>query len=209
MSSSLIIQIVAPCIAAIAAIIAATISVRSSRTLQRSVDRQHEIDFRRQQLNELYGPIHMKQSTSVSLRKLLPWTEPDGSKWRLVDHISEVKNSNDPTTLNAVQEILRINDEIMNALISKSSLYVAFPPPMALSHYIAHVKLLSLAWGQGRDQDPENRLPFPDDFDRVIEEAVLQIRKRLAELGALPVDTTVAPITAHILAPRVQADHKL
>ena len=55
MSSSLIIQIVAPCIAAIAAIIAATISVRSSRTLQRSVDRQHEIDFRRQQLNELYA----------------------------------------------------------------------------------------------------------------------------------------------------------
>lgn len=198
---TLAIELAAPSIAALAAIIAATISVRASRLLQHNVQLEHEVEFRRRQLNELYGPIHMKQSTSVSLRKMLPGIQEDGTKWRLVDHIAEVKASGNVDLINCVEEILRINDEIIEALISKSALYVSFPPPVTLSRYIAHVKLLSLAWRQGHNEDPENRLPFPDDFDHVIEDAVLRIRSRLRELGALAEEPGSVFLSAHIPAP--------
>jgi len=198
---SVLLQLIAPVIAAIAAIIAAAMSVRTSRTLQHNVDIEHEIEFRRRQLNELYGPIHMKQSTSVSLRKMLPGLQDDGTKWRLVDHIEEVQSEGNESIINCVEEILRINEEIKDALISKSALYISFPPPLTLSHYIAHVKLLSLAWKQGRNEDPENRLPFPDDFDNVIEDAVRRIRQRLEELGALPKGSENTFLSAHIPVP--------
>lgn len=201
----MLLQLVAPTIAAIAAIIAAAMSVRASRTLQRNVDLQHEVEFRRRQLDELYGPIHMKQSTSVSLRKMLPGVQEDGTKWRLVDHVEEIKRENNEAIINCVEEILRINEEIKDTLISKSALYVSFPPPLTLSHYIAHVKLLSLAWKQGRNEDPVNRLPFPDEFDDVIEDAVRWIRKRLEELGALPKERQENSPSAHIPTPWYKA----
>jgi hypothetical protein len=198
---NLAIQLIAPGIAALAAVIAAAMSMRASRLVQRNIATEREIEFRRQQLNELYGPIHMKQATSVSLRRMLPGIQEDGSKWRLVDHIEDVKASGDTDLINCVGEILRINEEIAEALTSKSALYVSFPPPQTLSRYIAHVRLLSLAWRQGHNESQETRLPFPDDFDKVIEEAVLAIRLRLAELRALPKDVQGSIPSAHIPAP--------
>jgi hypothetical protein len=132
---------------------------------------------------------------------MLPGLQEDGTKWRLVDHIEELKQENNESIINCVEEMLRINEEIKDALVAKSALYISFPPPLTLSHYIAHVRLLSLAWKQGRNEDADNRLPFPDDFDDVIEDAVRRIRQRLEVLGALPKEPDKVFPSAHIPTP--------
>ena len=183
---TVLIQVLSPAIAAMAAIIAALISYHSSRSNTRTSASQTEIEFRRRQLNELYGPIYMKQSTSVGLRKMLPGLQEDGKKWRLVDHIEEIKASDDPVLIACVEQLISINEDIMRDIVEKSELYVAFPPPIAFSRYVAHVEFLTFTWRQGRNQPAGLRLPFPNEFDSVIEQAVRFIRDRLIELGGLP-----------------------
>jgi hypothetical protein len=180
------VEIIPSMVAAAAALFAAFMSVWSSQHTEMNKKRSLEIEFRRQQLNDLYGPIHMKQRTSVALRGLFPWKNPDGTKWRLVDHIVEIQHQAEPTKLSAVSEIIRINEEIAELLTKHFGLYLGFPPPDTLSHYIAHAKLLSLAWREGRNEDSANRLPFPDEFDTVIEDAIDTLRNRLGQIGGLP-----------------------
>ena len=86
--------IIAAIIAAVAAIISAIISHKSGRATREAVDRQRSEDYRIRQLNELYGPMHVLRKESKSLWRQLPpddHPEPGVTKWKLIDHIEEIK----------------------------------------------------------------------------------------------------------------------
>jgi hypothetical protein len=171
-------------LAALAALLAAYMSIRSARVQHLRAHRQSEIDFRRQQLNELYGPIYMRHVARIGLWKFLPGENADGSRWLLVDHIQEVKTGGDAIATSAIFEILRLNDEIENLLVTKSGLYNRFPGPQSFSDFVAHCRLLKVCWEQGVNQTTDQRLPFPDSFVNDIAREISVIRERLAELDA-------------------------
>ncbi|MEV1066049.1 hypothetical protein [Streptomyces sp. NPDC050263] len=176
------VTLVAAGIAAIAAISAAALAWRSTRSQTAHTERQRNVDFLRQQLNELYGPIYMRRRASESLRDLLPDKQDDGTRWRLVDHITDVKAGGDLTRIEAIEQILAINSEIENILTSKAGLYESFPPPDILSKFIAHIRLLRISWERGENQS-NNRIPFPDDIDDYLLGVIKRLRSHLEALG--------------------------
>lgn len=179
--------------AAVAALISAVVAWVSSKRQRnheerlneianRFTHRQREIEFCKQQLNDLYSPVYMLRRASQSLRTLLPSTNPDGTDWRLVDHIEDIRNDRDEAGRTAVEEILEINKQIEDLLVTKAGLFEYFPPPSSFDTFIAHTRLLRLAWKQGKNQTSKDRIPFPYEIDQDINKAIESIRGRLIQL---------------------------
>jgi hypothetical protein len=182
-------QLAAALVAAGSALLAVVMSTWTVALQRRQSARVAEIDFRRRQLNDLYGPIYMRLWTTFKLRALLPTVNADGTPWSLGDHIEQTQAGTDAALKDAFGEMLTIGEEVEQLLIGNSGLFIAFPPPPSYGQLIAYSRLLRLAWQNGKDQSEPERVPFPADFAHDIAEAIQQIRRRLAELGAMPPGT--------------------
>lgn len=177
-------QFLAACVAAAAALAAAAISWFSGRKQRRQSDQHREIDFRRAQLNELYGPLIMWREASKRTRELLPDRDGDGNEWRLVDHIDEARGGEYPEWEAAVEQILKISAEVENLLTAKAGLLENLPPPESYGLFLAHSGRLRTYWKQRQNQPADKRLPFPgDQLDRDIAAEHAAIRQRLEDLG--------------------------
>jgi hypothetical protein len=200
--------VLAAIIAAVAAVIAAALSIvtavltnrwqsESNSALQRLEqqfsDRQREIDYRRRQLNDFYGRVYMLRRQSESLRRLLPDKDGTGSRWRLVDHIIDIKNSGTEKQKQAVQMILNFDKEIAGLLTMNVGLYQEFPAPQSYTDFVQHYELLQLAWDQNQNQSEAERLPFPDQFDPDLNAAIEAVKGRLLELVTAETSSTQQP----------------
>lgn len=145
-------------------------------------DRQRETDYRRRQLNDFYGRVYMLRRQSESLRRLLPGENGTGKRWRLVDHIMDIKSGTNDKQKQAVEMILEFDKEIAGLLIANVGLYYQFPAPQSYTDFVQHYELLQLAWDQDQNQSEEERLPYPDDFDSDLNSAIAAIKQRLDEL---------------------------
>lgn len=176
-------QFLAACVAAIAALTAAGISWFSGRKQRRQSDQHREIDFRRAQLNELYGPLVMWREASKRTRDLLPH-EVDGKEWRLVDHIEEVRDGEHADWEAAVEQILQISKEVETLLTTKAGLFENLPPREGYTLFLAHAGRLRLYWERGRNQPADKRLPFPgEQIDRDIAAELEVVKGKLEQLG--------------------------
>ena len=191
-------------VAAGSAVLAAVMSTWAVALQRRQSAKATEIDFLRRQLNDFYGPIYMRLWTTFKLRALLPTVNADGTPWSLGGHIEQTQAGSDAALKDAFGEMLTIGEEVEQLLIGKSGLFIAFPPPPSYGLLIAYTRLLRLAWQNGKDQSEPERVPFPVDFSSDITDAILQIRSRLVELGAMPPGTQSAADLgdAFLLAPR-------
>lgn len=160
-------------IAAVAAIVGALIQVGIAvyNRAKNSADRRR--DFAVRQLSEFYSPIHLYRQMSQHLRERVG---PIDGEWRLVDHIVETKA--DPGRAPLVEEILGINDEISNLLLSKAGLATEHPLPDVFHEFLAHSRLLRMSWSEGRNQTESERMPFPA-VDAHIEDAIESLRDLL------------------------------
>lgn len=140
----------------------------SSDALSRELDasgqaqkREARIQFRQRQLIELYGPMYLERRRSEHLRRGFPEWEDHvgGTRWRLVDHIAEVKK--DPDLKPIGEAILESGDKIVGLLRAFGGLLEPLPPLGAFSKFILHHEMLRMSWAAGKNQDPENRYPFP------------------------------------------------
>jgi len=178
-------QFLAACVAALAAITAAIMTWNSSRNQRRQSDEHREIDFRRAQLNELYGPLLMLRQASKRTRELLPDQDANGVEWRLVDHIEEVRDGHHRDWEAAVEQILTISDEVDALLISKAGLFETLPPPESFALFLAHSRRLRMYWEERENQPTGKRIPFPgEELDRDIAAAVATVKTRLEKLKA-------------------------
>jgi hypothetical protein len=152
------------------------------RLEQQFSDRQRATEYMRRQLNDFYGRVYMLRRQSESLRRLLPDKDQKGDRWRLVDHIIDVKNSANAKHKQAVEMILEFDKEIAGLLTTSVGLYDQFPAPQSYTDFVQHYELLQLAWDQNQSQSPAERLPFPDQFDVDLNAAIEDIKKRLDKL---------------------------
>lgn len=177
-------------VAAIAAIVAAVISAvvawrqrghqrELMRVANRFTESQRQVDFHNRQLIEFYGPLLLLRQASRTLRGHLPDQDASGRRWRLVDHIEEIKQSEDNLLRSAAEELIAINKEIEQLLLSRGALMVFFPPPESFTDFIAHSRLLRFAWEQGMNQSGSQRQPFPDQLDDDIREGINEVNNRL------------------------------
>jgi hypothetical protein len=174
----------AACVAAVAALAAAGISWASGRRQRQQSDQHREIDFRRAQLNELYGPLVMWREASKRTRELLPYEDANGNEWRLLDHIDEVRGGEHPDWEEAVEQILQISAKVEDLLTSKAGLFESLPAPESYSRFLAHSGRLRMYWEQRKNQPVDKRLPFPGErMDRDIAAELFVIMKRLENLG--------------------------
>jgi hypothetical protein len=152
------------------------------RLEQQFSDRQRETDYRRRQLNDFYGRVYMLRRQSDSLRRLLPDKDGAGNRWRLVDHIIDIRNGANEKQKQAVEMILQLDKEIAELLTTSVGLYDQFPAPQSYTDFVQHYELLQLAWDQNQNQNETERLPFPDQFEPDLNTAIETIKRRLDEL---------------------------
>jgi hypothetical protein len=189
--------VIAAIIAAVAAVLAAAVSAATAvltnrwqsqsdsslkRLEQQFSDRQRETDYRRRQLNDFYGRVYMLRRQSESLRRLLPDKDQPGDRWRLVDHIINIRDGANEKQKQAVETILQLDKEIADLLTTSVGLYLQFPAPQSYTDFVQHYELLQLAWDQDQNQSKAERLPFPDQFDQDLNTAIEAIKRRLDEL---------------------------
>lgn len=174
--------------AAIAALSAVWAAIKASETarIQRERDATDKsIDFCRQQLNELYGPLYMLRRTSRRLydvlREQMQVASTDHEKWRLVDHILDVQGGSE-LAQSSVERILKINIEIQTLLKSKWGLLEVYPPHQSFIDFSSHSELLQQAWDKKANQDADSRTPFPRGIDKDIEADIDSIRAKLEKL---------------------------
>lgn len=184
-----------PAVAALAAAaVALAIGMWSGFTTRRIANenragarRQLQVDIRLRQLNEFYEPLAMLRVKSKHLRKSLPEDEEDGSRWRLVRHIAEVKA--DTGRASIVEEILAINAQIEQLLINKAGLMEG-AAPASFERFMHHSGLLKLAWKHGGELIGDDHqgvvrvedVPFPAEIDEDIAAARAAVRAALEEL---------------------------
>jgi hypothetical protein len=178
--------LIAAVIAALAALYAAWRTSRTAKLQRRRDDRDKDVEHRREQLNQLYGPIYMRRlaskSTYTALRARVG-AGPAGAepRWALVDNIEDIHRRQDPLVILAVTNILKINKEIEDILKGKYGLLNAYPPPRSFDQFITHAEQLQLAWDQKIDLD--ERISFPREFDKDIECALTDIRTKLNNMS--------------------------
>jgi hypothetical protein len=194
-------------VAAIAGIAAAIGSFYSSHQQRRHAERERQIEFSRRQLNELYGPILTLRQASDSLRDFLPRTMPDGSRWKLVEHVKEVKNGADEAAKTAVGEILKINRQLEEIILGKSGLLETFPPPPSFKLFIRHARLLQVSWDRGTNHPKAAEIPFPESIDNDIARDIDLVMERLKKLQRPPIGrAVVVPVEQIEVAPSPPSD---
>jgi hypothetical protein len=155
--------IVAAAAAILGAVVGGVVLIINGDRQRRAEQTEHErtarVEFRRQQLSLLYGPLYQQRRRSERLRDQLPQTEPDGSRWRLVHHIAET--SVDPKLARIVDRIMAAGAKTAELIASNAGLMEHFPPPGAFQKFVEHHELLKMSWDTGQNQDPENSRPFP------------------------------------------------
>lgn len=124
----------------------------------------------------------MKRIASDALRDMLPRTGSDGTRWALVDHISEIKVGKDSVQIDAVRRILEINKELDELLASKAGLLRRFPPPDSFLQFVKHSTLLQVAWDRGENHPVSQRIPFPQTFDDDVMTEITTIRGSIERL---------------------------
>jgi hypothetical protein len=211
-------------VAIIASLVGAFFAIHSAE-LQRRADAERDrrtasIAHRRAQLNTFYGPLEMERRRSEALRALLPDTEPNGERWRLVHHVGDIRNhleppkGQSPAPLPAgitpeqaatVREILRATERAADLVTKNAGMMERWPVAGAYTSLVAHQVRLGNSWSTRTNQTPATSIPFPGrrvgdeagggtretDIDIAITEDCESIFEDLAELTQI--DSAEAP----------------
>jgi hypothetical protein len=174
------VAVVTALIAATASLIAAVIAAISTRGARKAVERQRSQDHRLRQLSELYGRLYMLRGTSRWLWQQLPGEAnptPGVTKWRLIDHIEEIKKEPDDRRRGIVEQILAINEQLTQLINGKAGLLEEIPPPPTFSTFLNHARTLTNLWNRGVNaSEGVEYVPFPGDLDKDVLDAITRLR---------------------------------
>jgi hypothetical protein len=179
--------VVAALVAALASLLVAWMSSRSSRRAENAVQAQKTQDYVIRQLNELYGPLYVRRKLSRRLREQIgdsPDPEPGVPPWKLIDHIEELKQEPDERRRLVVEQILKINDELVELIVGKAGLLESLPPPESFELFLEHALTLRLYWEQGANAVAAAYKPFPGQLDSDVEAALKRLRGELQSEGS-------------------------
>ena len=168
--SALLVAYIAAGAAIVATIVNAIVAWQSSSRDRKSKTTEARRELAVRQLNDLYTPLYLHRQMSQLLRERVG---PIDGVWRLVDHIEEIVN--DPVKAELVEEILAINDDISELLLTRGGLAAVRPPPASFGEFLGHARLLKMSWEEQRNQPEDDRFPFPD-IDADIEAGLSQLR---------------------------------
>src|SRR5690242_292079 len=152
-----------------------------------------QIDKCKQQLSEFYRPLQQHRASSSLLRELLP-----DHPWRLVQHLAEIKASNEASV---VDMILAEGDKIVEILKANIVHQEVSPNSKELRRYFVyfmkHQVLLRAAWSRLEEADNDGvdlnqvrlqeiaETPFSLNLDDCISAEVDRVHIRIAKLHGL------------------------
>lgn len=121
-------------------------NLNTKRTLSHGATREFgriSLEYKTQQLSELYGPLMRLLEQNRRLAQKLREGKGDPEKWRLLDHLPEVmKNAQDKAI---VGEIMEIDVKIEDLIINKAGLVRSPGSPESFDLFLGHYKTLKLA----------------------------------------------------------------
>lgn len=171
-----------PYVASVVALFASLMSLVVAKGNRVATRRQERAAYRMRQLAEFYEPVLMLRMTTRELRRSLPSTESDGSRWRLVNHLRDVRQD---AGMRAVTEaIIALNAQVEQAIVEKAALLEG-DRPTSLDRFMRHSNLLKIAWsltGKGDADVGVENVPFPDEIDDELESGRQAVKAALAEL---------------------------
>lgn len=174
--------LVAAIIAALAAAASALLTYQGNRRARKDVTNTANYSRSFKQLNELYAPIIVRRALSKRL-----WTQLTGdrsatpgiTKWRLIDHIKKIKAERDPSRREAVEQILALNKQMSELILTQGALLVKLPPPDSILMFLEHAATMETLWKLGVNADKVRDVPFPENLDSDLDAARIYIQAEL------------------------------
>lgn len=133
--------------------------LNTKRTLTHGAVREFgkiSLEYKTQQLDELYGPLLLLLEQNRRLAQKLREGKGDPGKWRLLDNLPQVlSNARDKAI---VDEIMEIDAKVEDLIINKAGLIRSPRPPESFALFLGHYKILKLAI-EGKER------PRVDEFE--------------------------------------------
>jgi hypothetical protein len=151
----------------------------TNRTLTHTAERETEkelLEFKTQQLNELYGPLLLLLDQSKRLHDRLVQevnTRPTGAEekkdleannWRLLDHMTECMADEKSLRARIVQEIVDIGTKMEQLLITKGGLIHGKEPKKSFNDYLLHYRMLVMSHTRKENIAKKQEDYFPRQF---------------------------------------------
>jgi len=170
-------SVIAAFIGAIVSLVALVLNVLVSRRTQR-IARFLEVtgsslEFKKQQLNEFYGPLvalTMQNDTLASRLK-----DIYGKDFQLLDNLPQILQ--EPAVSSIVDLLLKNNAEIEKLLLTKSSLIEEKVYPIIISQFLGHCAILKSAASSQPLPVRKQEDYYPEKFDRYVEEQFERLKR--------------------------------
>lgn len=178
--------LIAAVIAAGAALVGVFLTAWGNDRARREAAKSAKYNRRFAQLNELYAPIVIRRGLSKLLWVQLTGDRtavPGVTKWKLIDHIEEIKSEQDPRRREIVERILEINQQISTLILKNGAHLNELPPPDSVPDFLEHAATLETLWKVGTNADAVHFVEFPAGFDDDLDGAVAAIQKDLRKQG--------------------------
>jgi len=150
----------------------------ANRALKQATARELAIaalDFKTQQLNELYGPLDHLVKQNFALASKLREGKQDPTAWRLLDHIPAVLNDERDKAI--VDEIIKIDEQIEKLIIEKGGLVRGTETPQSFELFLGHFRILRLKMAGTHNLKIKAEEYYPRELNQYVERACQELRR--------------------------------
>lgn len=151
------------------------VSIRTQRVARFLEVTEGSLDFKKQQLDELYGPLLALIMQNKTLAERLK--DIKGKDFQLLDHLPVILE--DSNTSSVVELLLKNNKKIERLLVTKSSLIRENRYPNSVARFLGHCGILESA----KSSEPLTiRKPedyYPSEFDSYVRESYEQLKQEV------------------------------
>ena len=154
------------------------VSVKTQRLARYLEVTSGSLEFKKQQLDELYGPLMALIAQNKNLSRKLK--EIEGEDFQLLDSLPEIIET--PEIGAIVNLLIKNNAQIEKLLLQKSSLIEGYDYPISIIHFLGHCGILKSAivsqpFGVYKPEDY-----YPEDFDVYVENSFVKLKEQVNEI---------------------------
>lgn len=160
-----------PVVAAAVGVLGALFGVFLTNYLRAKSDARTES---RERLTKLYGPIWLLTAHTKQLKELIRSPEQE---WHLLEQIEGVMA--DPMHARLARGIADADAQIVQTIVTWAGLALNAEIPDSFLKFLQHAAVVQLAVETEQSPPPGTWSDYPDDLDRVVDDAVRQLQATL------------------------------
>jgi hypothetical protein len=176
--TEIIVGLIGAVVSIITVILNVLISLRTQRLSRFLEVTSSSLEFKKQQIDELYGPLMALIAQNKNLSRRLK--DIKGEDFELLDHLPEVIEN--PEIGAVVNLLIKNNAEIERLLFEKSSLIEGYDYPSSIVSFLGHCGILKSAIVSQplKIRRPEDY--YPEEFDAYVKHSFRDLKFQVNEI---------------------------